>query len=370
MRFNVLYGRKKPKEEEKKYKDKLLLKIANFNPSLRSMKIDGILNPAAIRLPNKDIMLYVRVAERPIRKHKRGCPIIVAKDRYKFEKHSNYEILSQKGNIMYLRDGICRLLNLSHLRKVILHKNGFDIKRINQRPIFSGLPSESNLGVEDPRITKLRGKYYMTYVSVSTENGVSTSLAVSKNLKSWHREGIVFRKQNKDVVLFPKKINGRYVALHRPEGFFSFSKPSIWISYSKDLIYWGQEKSIVHPRENSWDDVRIGSGPPPISTRKGWLVIYHGVQGKDKRRVYRVGSFLLDKKNPEKVLARTPKKKAFIEPIQPYEKKGYLSNVIFPTGIVKDLKTNDLLIYSGGADSIISVKKIPIKDFLNHMEYK
>lgn len=366
MRFLLLY---KKKGVEEKTKDKLLLKPNDFKPSLRNVKIDGIFNPAAIRLSNKEIMLYVRVAERPVRKGKRGSPVIVERDKYKFEKKTNYEIIAQKGDIIFLRDGICRLLNLSHLRKVILNKDGLEIKRINQRPVFTGIPSDGNLGVEDPRIVKIGKKYLMTYVSVSTNNGVSTSLAVSEDLKSWHRQGIIFRRQNKDVVLFPEKINGRYVALHRPEGFFSFSKPSIWISYSKDLVYWGREKSILHPREDGWDNMRIGAGPPPIKTRKGWLVIYHGVGKSYGRRIYKVGSFLLDKKDPEKVLARTPKKKAFIEPIQPYEKKGYLGYVIFPTGIVKDLKGDDILLYSGGADSIISVKKIPLKDFLEHMEY-
>jgi len=131
MRFNLLYRRKK---EEKEYKDKLLIKMADFKPSLRAVKIDGIFNPAAIRLPSKEIMLYVRVAERPIRKGKRGCPIIVERDKYKFEKKTKYEIIGQQENILYLRDGVCRLLNLSHFRKVVLNKSGFDIKRINQRP--------------------------------------------------------------------------------------------------------------------------------------------------------------------------------------------------------------------------------------------
>ncbi len=367
MKFLLLY--KKKKVEEKDSRDKLLLKPENFKPSLPRMKIDGIFNPAAIRLPNKKIQLYVRVAEKPIRKAKRGCPIIVAKDKYKFEAKTNYEIIGQKENIMYLRDGICRLLNLSHFRKVVLNRDGFEIRRINQKPVFTGLPNDGNLGVEDPRIVKIGSKYLMTYISVSTDNGVSTSLAISKDLKTWHRKGIIFREQNKDVVLFPEKINGGYVALHRPEGFFKFNRPSIWISYSKDLIYWGKDKSIVHPREKGWDNLKIGVGPPPIKTRRGWLVIYHGIGSNYGKRIYRVGSFLLDKGNPEKVLARTPRTKAFIEPIQSYEKKGYLGSVVFPTGVVLDLNKKDLLIYSGGADSVISVKKIPIKDFLNHMRY-
>ena len=366
MGFEFLYGGKRSLDLE--YKNKLLLRTGDFVTSLKRMKIDGIFNPAAVRLDNGDIILYVRVAERPIKKSRRGCPILVAKDKYKFEQKKNHEILGQSGNILYLRDGICRLLNISHFRKVVLDKSGFEIKKINRRPVFTGLPSDGDMGIEDPRITKIGNKYYMTYVTVSTENGVSTSLAISEDLKSWKRQGIIFREQNKDVVLFPKKINGKFVALHRPEGFFSFSKPSIWISYSKDLVYWGRDKSILHPREDSWDNLRIGVGPPPIKTKKGWLVIYHGVGKIYGNNIYRVGSFLLDLNNPEKVLARTSKKKAFIEPIQSYERKGYLSNVVFPTGVVMDSNKKDILMYSGGADNIISVRKIPIKDFLDHMK--
>jgi beta-1,2-mannobiose phosphorylase / 1,2-beta-oligomannan phosphorylase len=356
-------------KNQPQYENKRILKPQDFKPSFDSVRIEGILNPGAIRMPNNDIILYVRVSERPIKKSEGGSPIIVEKEKYKFMKMDNHEIVGKNDNIVFLRDGICRLLNISHLRSVILDPSGFEVKKINQKPAIMGLPTYSNMGVEDPRIVKIKNKYYMTYVSVSTENGVSTSLAVSKDLLNWKRNGIIFRVQNKDVVLFPEKINGKFIALHRPEGFFHFDKPSIWISYSKDAAYWGKEKSIVHPREGGWDSLRIGAGCPPIKTEKGWLVIYHGVGYLKNRIAYSAGSFLLDLKNPEKVIARTPKDKAFIEPIENYEKTGYVKNVVFPTGIVPDLDGKHVLIYSGGADKYVSVKKILISDLLGHMEY-
>ncbi|MBR9706402.1 glycosidase [Candidatus Pacearchaeota archaeon] len=356
-----------------KLSDKLLLKPEDFESSLRGMEVEGVFNPAAIRLPNGDIMLYVRVAEGPIKRKHLGSPMIVSKDqshyKYRLNRRLKREILEKKGNVLYLRDGVCRLLNLSHLRKVILDKNGFNIKKIYQKPFFTGMPHDGNLGVEDPRLTKIGRKYLMTYVAVSSYEGASTALAISKNLKSWKREGIIFREQNKDVVIFPEKINGMYVALHRPEGFFSFSKPSIWISYSKDLTFWGEDKSIVHPRRNSWDERRIGSGCPPIKTNEGWLEIYHGIGGRGERGVYSAGAFLMDLKNPEKILARTPKTEPLMKPGKKYERKGFINNVVFPTGIVRDLNDKDLLIYSGGADSIISVRRMSIKHILNSMTH-
>jgi predicted GH43/DUF377 family glycosyl hydrolase len=131
------------------------------------------------------------------------------------------------------------------------------------------------------------------------------------------------------------------------------------------LEYWGDEKAIIHPREKSWDELRIGAGSPHIRTKKGWLLIYHGVS---KKNVYSAGAVLLSLKNPEKILARTPKNKPLFSPRLNYEKKGFFSNVIFPTGIVLDLNKKDVLIYSGAADRFINVKKISIEDILKSLQ--
>ena len=98
-------------------------------------------------------------------------------------------------------------------------------------------------------------------------------------------------------------------------------------------------------------------------------MIYHGVRRKDDTTFYSAGAVLFDLKNPEKILARSPAKKPLIEPMKNYEKTGFMNNVIFPTGAIIDLKGKDLLIYCGGADSIVSVKKIRIDDILKSMEF-
>ena len=352
---------------------KILLRPRQIKPSFQGLKVEGIFNPGAIRLPNKKIMLLARVAEKPIKKNKKflNCPKVIFDKPYKIyiEKFLRKEVESEFQNGVVFKNGICRLSTISHIKKIILDENGFNVEKIETKPYFTGKAGDGDYGVEDPRIVKLGNKYLMTYVSVSSNEGVCTSLALSNNLKYWRREGIIFRIQNKDVVIFPEKINGKYVALHRPEGDMNFTKPSIWISYSKDLIYWGKEKAIIDPREKAWDKDRIGSGCPPIKTKEGWLEIYHGVEDVNEKEIYRAGALLLDLKNPEKILARSPKDKPLFEATEKEEKKGFYNNVVFPTGAILSLDKKSLLIYSGGADSVISVRKIRIKDILNHMEY-
>jgi beta-1,4-mannooligosaccharide/beta-1,4-mannosyl-N-acetylglucosamine phosphorylase len=136
------------------------------------------------------------------------------------------------------------------------------------------------------------------------------------------------------------------------------------------LIYWGKDKNIIMPRENSWDSDWVGAGCPPIKTKKGWLLIYHGVRKIKRKLIYSVGTVLLSLKNPEKVIARSPVDKPFLVPNKWYEKKGFINNVVFPTGAVWDLDRKHLLIYCGGADKFISVKKILIEDIFNYMEKK
>lgn len=354
--------------------NKLLLTPKNFKPSFEELEIDGVLNPAAIRLPNKKIVLYVRVAESYIHRDSTKpwqLPIIVSKDNYETisEEIQEEEIQSRDRNVIYLKSGVCRLTNISHFRKVILKKDGFKVESISQTPDFTGIPGDEEYGVEDPRITKINGNYFMTYVSISKKNGISTSLALSSDLKKWKRKGIIFSEQNKDCVLFPEKIDGKYVAFHRPETLFEFSKPGIWISYSPDLVYWGREQSVIKPRPRSWESERVGSGAPPIKTEKGWLLLYHGVNLKNKKVTYSVGAALLDLKKPERIIARSPQDKPLINPQKSYEKKGYTNNVIFPTGAIEGLNKKDIIIYSGGADSVVSVQKIALKDILKSMEY-
>ncbi len=356
---------------------KVLLSPDKLKPSFKDWKILGVLNPGAVRIKNGKIIMYARIAEEGM-KRKNGkelfCPVMSSKEEYMAE----YKMIPEKNilrtgkwNEIYLKDGTCILPHISHFGKITIKENGFDIEKIEHKPAFTGIPNESEYGVEDPRITYLDGKYYMTYVGISIKEGVSTYLAESEDLINWKRLGLIFREQNKDVVLFPEKIKGEYVALNRPESLFHFSKPGIWISYSKDLIYWGKDKNLMRSRgPKTWESDRIGAGAPPIKTEKGWLILYHGMREDGNKRYYSAGVALLDLKNPEKVLARSPSDKPFIFPDKEFEKEGYISNVVFPTAAILTKDKKDLLIYSGGADSVISVRKISMNEIFKHLGIK
>ncbi|PIN85707.1 MAG: hypothetical protein COV47_00625 [Candidatus Diapherotrites archaeon CG11_big_fil_rev_8_21_14_0_20_37_9] len=353
---------------------KILFTPKDMKPSKSFLRMRGVFNPGGIRLPNKKILLFARVAETP----KHDEKIFIA-PRFSGEKELKWSVerLNRKkmnihADYAFTDFKIYRLPTISHLRKVWIDKDGFEIDKISQSPDFFGLKEDGDFGVEDPRIMHLKkeNKYVMTYVSVSMHSGVSTSLATSKNFNTWKREGIIFPQQNKDVVIFPEKINGEYVALNRPEGTMIFDKPHIWISYSKDLIYWGKHKPLIHPRSTGWDTVRIGPGTIPIKTAEGWLEFYHGVRLKnpadsDSAKIYSAGAILFDLKNPEKIIARTSPKKPLFGSDLDSEKKGFLNQVVFPTAAIPSLDKKSLLIYSGGADSSITVRKVLVKDVLN-----
>ncbi|MDP2924940.1 MAG: glycosidase [Nanoarchaeota archaeon] len=348
-----------------KAEEKLLLKPEDFKPYFPNWKIEGIFNPGAIRQRDGKIILFVRVAERFISDNFLEYPVAVPgkEFRFKIEKVDSKDFLKQDGNMLLRKDHTYRLSNISHFRKVIMDKNGFDILKIDQEPCFYPTESYEEFGVEDSRIVKIGKKYLMSYVSVS-QIGITGSIAISNNLIKWKKLGIIFSHENKDCVLFPEKIKGEYAALTRPVGSFNFENPSVWITYSKDLKEWGKSKELFSPRENSWEEKRIGSGCPPMKTKKGWLLLYHGARDK----IYSAGAILLDLKNPEKILARSPKDKPLFFPNKDYEKSGYVNNVIFPTGIVENLDKKSVLIYSGAGDKYICVKKVLIKDILESME--
>jgi len=213
-----------------------------------------------------------------------------------------------------------------------------------------GGPSTSE---DDPRITKIGDTFYMLYTAYS-ETGVRVSLASTKNFIAWTRYGVVLPDvDDKDAVLFPEKINNKYVMLHRIH-------PDIWIAYSDDLIHWDGHRVIMTPRKGYWDSEKIGAGAPPIKTERGWLIFYHGVDGDN---VYRLGVALLDLGDPSIVLKR--QEEPVLEPEKYYELEGIVPNVVFTCGAVE---VNDTYyVYYGGGDYVIgvaTVKKEEVRDFI------
>ncbi len=155
---------------------------------------------------------------------------------------------------------------------------------------------------------------------------------------------------DKDGVLFPEKIDGQYVLLHR-------LPPDIWLATSSDLRHWENHRVVLRTRPALWDEAKVGAGPPPIRVEGGWLLLYHGF---DHHRVYRAGFALLDAKDPSVVLARS--EEPALEPAEPWERKGQVDRVVFPTGMIR--RGDNLLVYYGAADTNIGLAEGSVRDIL------
>lgn len=254
------------------------------------------------------------------------------------------------------------------------------------------------MGIEDARLTKIDDIIYMTYVVHDGKNAM-TAYRYGKNLFNLKKGGIIspqltynkvgklfgysqlkddyytFKSYytdyvdekvivwDKDGFFFPEKIKGQYVFMHRILPDIQIA-PAKHIYFLKTKEYWERNikrlaEFVVMEPEQGWETRHIGGGAPPIKTKYGWLLLYHGVEPKNAGRIYRAGAALLDLNNPTKVIARTPK--PFMSPDKNYESVGHVNNVVFPTGtaIFKDR----LYIYYGTADSDIAVASINLESF-------
>lgn len=210
-------------------------------------------------------------------------------------------------------------------------------------PVLSPATRWEQRGVEDPRVVRIDGTFYMTYTGYSPW-GIRAHLARSENLITWERMGVILpNEDNKDHVLFPEKIQGRYVMLHR-------RPPSIWLAYSDDLIHWTDHREIMGPRANGWEDAKIGAGGPPIRTEQGWLLIYHAVD-RASDFTYRLGAALLDLEDPSRVLSRP--NEFILEPEEPWEHHGDVPHVVFTCASLK--VGDEIWTYYGGADRVIGL---------------
>lgn len=212
-------------------------------------------------------------------------------------------------------------------------------------------------GIEDPRLTTVDGVHYVMYTACGGYGHV-IALAKTEDLRSFERVALVSEPGNKDGVLFPAQIDGQYVRLDRP---IARDVGSIWISYSNDLIHWGNSKLLIAPRGGYWDSYRIGASAPPIQTPEGWLEIYHGVKMTSAGPVYRTGVVLLDLDDPSRVVGRC--KEPVLSPREDYERIGDVGNVVFASGaLVED--DGEVIMYYGAADTSICVATAGLDDLV------
>ncbi len=201
-------------------------------------------------------------------------------------------------------------------------------------------------GVEDPRVTRIGEDYWITY-SAYSRHGVRIALARTADFRSVERVSLITQADYRNVVLFPRKFGGRYVRLDRPHS--EIAPWSIWISYSPDLIHWGDSCILIKPVTYHWDEMKVGPGAPPVETPVGWLNIFHGVFKTMDGAVYRLGVALHDLDDPARV---TVADDWILQPEDPWERTGYVHNVVFTCGAVAE-DDGTLKLYWGGADTVM-----------------
>jgi predicted GH43/DUF377 family glycosyl hydrolase len=217
-------------------------------------------------------------------------------------------------------------------------------------PARSGPFAEAEeYGVEDPRITSLDGRHYITY-SAYSRHGVQIGLAVTDDFDGVERIALITEADHRNVVLFPERFGGRFARLDRPHS--HIGKWSIWISYSPDLVHGGDSRLLITPAAYHWDELKVGPGAPPILTDGGWLEIYHGVFQTMGGAVYRLGVALLDRDDPSRVIGVADD--WILQPEDPWEVTGYVPNVVFSCGAVSE-PDGSVKLYWGGADSVMCV---------------
>ncbi len=342
--------------------NRCLVRPSEVAPSQAELQVIGAFNPGAVETPD-GICLLVRVAE-TFRETRTGRVALPRWDVGAGQVVADWlgedEVRYEDSRVVVVkRTGLKRLTFISHL--VVAHSR--DGRNIDSIGASRFMPADENeeFGVEDPRITRLEGRLYFTYVAVS-RHGAATALASTRDFKSFERHGILFPPENKDVVLFPERIGGRFVALHRPNPAQHFSAPEIWLATSPDLVHWGGHVPLLGGTA-SWDVGRVGAGAPPLRTKAGWLEIYHGnnrqcaVHGVGS---YSAGALLLDLEDPSRVLTRRGE---ILIPEMAYEREGFVPNLVFPTGLV--VRDETVLVYYGAADENCAVVEVRLRDLLD-----
>lgn len=273
--------------------------------------------------------------------------------------------------------------------------DGKNFVRQSDKPVFPSEFHEADAGgIEDPRISKMGNSYYMTYASRpyfpgqywivdektafntspsiapfgAKQNNTVTYLAYTYDMKNFKKLGRITdsRLDNRDVVLFPEKINDRFVMFSRPLEWvgeeYGCEVPSIWMNFSEDILEWNASDSVLFAKpEQEWESKKMGAACVPLRCDEGWLFLYHGVSSSDN--IYRIGAMLLDSEDPSVILARTSE--PIMEPEYEYETKGFYNGCVFPTAMIE--KDDELYIYYGSADRYCCLATCKKQELIDHL---
>lgn len=341
----------------KRHPQNPLISPNDITPSRPEMEVVSVMNPGAFTYRGK-IWLLIRVAERPLQEEGKITFCI-------FDKNDDLQIinynmddpevdLSDPRYIIYHNE--LYLSTLSHL--MLLSSD--DGLRFYETPDYPsrlfGQGKLESYGIEDCRISLIDDLFYLTYTQVSPQ-GIGVGLMTTKDWKSIERTGTAFLPTNKDCAIFEKRINQKYYCLTRPSSML-LGGNHIWLSSSPDLMHWGNHYCLLKTRSGYWDSERVGAGAAPIKTDRGWLVIYHGA---DQRQRYCLGALLLQLDDPRQIIGRS--NEAIMEPIADYEKAGFFGNVVFTNGHI--IEGDQITMYYGASDSVICMATLSIKEVLD-----
>ena len=217
----------------------------------------------------------------------------------------------------------------------------------------------------DPRLVKIADTFYVTWCD--DMHGASIGLGRTKDFRTFTRMPNPLMPFNRNGVLFPRKIKGKYLLLSRPSDSGHTPFGDIFLSESPDLVYWGNHKFVMGKGGRGWwQGTKIGAGPVPIETSEGWLLLYHGVSTTCNGFVYSFGAVLLDLEEPSRVLYRT--RDYLLTPEKSYETTGFVPNVVFPCAMLCDAPSGRLAIYYGAADTCTAVAFAQVDELVDHLK--
>ena len=337
--------------------DNPLLTPDDLAPTRDDLEVMCTLNPAAVRFGD-DILLLVRIGERArdvddewvayVRFDFATGQTSVQKIR-RDDPHLNTS--DPRG---YFLDGKMLLTSMSHLR-IARSRDGRNFTFDPTPAIYPTTPYEA-FGCEDPRITFIDGRYYITYTAVS-DRGVAVAMASTDDFVTFEQHGLIFPPYQKDVAIFPQKVRGMYVCRHRP--FKSeFNPASIWTAWSPDLYCWGHHEMTLAPKPGTWSSDRVGCGAAPIHTDAGWLEIYHA---KDNNGRYTLGAMLSDLEHPEQIISCSSQ--PVLVPCADYETTGIYANCVFSNGLLVD-NDGTITVYYGAADRICAAATTTVDEMI------
>lgn len=216
----------------------------------------------------------------------------------------------------------------------------------------------------DPRLVKVEDTYYIIWCQ--DFYGASIGMAKTTDFETFTRLESPFIPFNRNAVLFPRKINDKYMMLSRPSDSGHTPFGDIFVSESPDMVYWGRHRHVMSRGNNWWESLKIGGGAAPIETSEGWLMFYHGVSGTCNGYVYSVGGAILDIDNPSIVKYRC--KDFLLTPAEWYEERGFVPNVCFPCATLHDSVTGRIAIYYGAADSYVGLAFTQFEDIMKYIK--